>query len=120
MTLTPPSSGEAFDLGVAECVEAVHECDADVDFGSLSVRVSRGDPFTEGFETAHSRLDPASGMIAGSLLPVRPTEAPGRPEDVVAGTGRRAVFLPEASVLADRDNGGAAAIQDGRVATPGV
>ena len=43
----PPSSGVAFDLGVAECVEAVHECDADVDFGRLSIRGSRGDPFIE-------------------------------------------------------------------------
>ncbi|GLC62862.1 hypothetical protein PLESTB_001952400 [Pleodorina starrii] len=40
--------------------------------------------------------------------------------DVVAGASGRAVLLPEAPVLADRDNGGAAAIQDGRVATPGV
>ena len=76
--------------------------------------------FTEGFETAHSRLDPASGVIAGPLLPVRPTEAPGRPEDVVTGASGWAVFLPQASVFADRDNGGAAAIPDGRVATPGV
>ena len=37
---TPLTSCHALDLGGAECVEAVHECDADVDFGRLSVRVS--------------------------------------------------------------------------------
>lgn len=47
LTLTPPSSGDAFDLGGAECVEAVHEYDADEDFGRLSIRDSQGDPIAE-------------------------------------------------------------------------
>lgn len=38
--LSPAASGHAFDLGGAEFVEAVHECDADVDFGGLAVGVS--------------------------------------------------------------------------------
>ena len=38
--LTPLSSGQALDLGGAECVEAVHKCDAEVNFGGLPVRVS--------------------------------------------------------------------------------
>ena len=38
--LTPLTSCHAIDLGGAERVEAVHECDTDVDFGCLSVGVS--------------------------------------------------------------------------------
>ena len=38
--LSPIALGDAFDLSLAEDVEAVHECDADVDFGGLAVGVS--------------------------------------------------------------------------------
>lgn len=48
--LSPGTLGHAFDLGLAESVEAVHNGDADVDFGGLAVRVSRCDPLPEGFE----------------------------------------------------------------------
>jgi len=44
----------------------------------------------------------------------------GCPEDLVAGCGGRAVLAPEAAVPADRDDGGAASIQDRGVATSGV
>lgn len=36
----PETLGDALDLGLAECIEAVHEGDADVDFGGLAFRVS--------------------------------------------------------------------------------
>lgn len=82
--------------------------------GSLEARLA------EGLKTAHSCLDPASGVIAGPLLLVRPIEAPGRPKDVVAGAGGGAVLLPQASVPADRYDEGAATIQDCGMAPPGV
>ncbi len=44
---------DAFDLGLAARVEAVHERNADVDFGGLAVGVSRCGPLARGFETAH-------------------------------------------------------------------
>ena len=40
LPLSPIALGDAFDLSLAEDVEAVHECDADVDFGGLAVGVS--------------------------------------------------------------------------------
>ncbi len=38
--LFPFGSGNAFDLGGAERVKAVHEGNSDVDFGGLAVRVT--------------------------------------------------------------------------------
>ena len=40
LPLSPIALGDAFDLSFAEDVEAVHECDADVDFGGLADGVS--------------------------------------------------------------------------------
>ena len=48
--LSPLASGHANDFGGAECVEAVDEGNADLDFGGLAVGVSCGDAFTEGLE----------------------------------------------------------------------
>ncbi len=70
-------SGDAFDPGLAERVEAVHECNADVDFGGLAVGVSRCGPLAKGFETAHLRLDPTSDVIARPPLPNSPTKGDG-------------------------------------------
>jgi hypothetical protein len=41
------NSGHADDLSGLERIEAVDEGDADLDFGSLAVWVSRGDAFAE-------------------------------------------------------------------------
>jgi hypothetical protein len=38
--LSPFSSCHAFDLGSAECIEAVHECYADLELGSLTLRIT--------------------------------------------------------------------------------
>lgn len=38
--LFPLGSGHMLDLGHAECIEAVHPCDADLDLGRLAVRVA--------------------------------------------------------------------------------
>ncbi len=59
-------------------------------------------------------------MISGPSLPVGATEAPGRAEDIVAGSGSRAVLFPEAAILADRHNRNRASFENGRVATAGV
>ena len=63
------NSGHAADLGGDERIEAVDEGDADLDFGSLAVWVSRGDAFAEGLEAPHLGLDPAWDVISGSALP---------------------------------------------------
>lgn len=73
-----------------------------------------------GFETAHLRFNPASDMIARPPLPNRPPKAPGRSEDVIAGHCCGTIFLPEAPVLADGYDSGAAALKDCGVATAGV
>jgi hypothetical protein len=38
--LSPLGSGHAFNLGSAECIEAVHECYAELDLGGLAIRVA--------------------------------------------------------------------------------
>ncbi len=60
------------DLGGAKPQEAVHQCNADLDFGSSARGVSRGDAFSEGLETSHFGLDVTSDMKASPLLPERP------------------------------------------------
>jgi hypothetical protein len=44
LPLSPLSSGDAHDPGGAEGREAVHECDADLDFSSLAVTVPISSP----------------------------------------------------------------------------
>lgn len=73
------------DLGRAECVEPVHECDTYLDFGGLAVGVSCGDAFSEGLEAAHFGLDPASGVVPRPALPECPAVVPGGSEGFVAG-----------------------------------
>jgi hypothetical protein len=58
-------SGNAEDLGSAEGGEAVHQSEADLDFGSFAVWCSDTDAFSEGFETSQLRLKPASDMVSG-------------------------------------------------------
>lgn len=110
-------SGDADDLGGAEGVEAVHQCDADMDFGGWSVEVSRGDALTKGFEAANLRFDAATGVVSCPSLPERPTVMPRGSESFVAGDRGGAIFFPRPAVLADRDG---AALEDGGVATAGV
>ena len=74
--LSRGSSGDRLDLGPAEGREAVHDCDADLDFGGLAVGVSGHDPLTEALQAVHLRLDPTSDMVARPLLPECPTEVP--------------------------------------------
>ena len=71
MPLSPSGSGHADDLGGAEGVEAVDECDADVDFGGLAVGVSCGDAFAEGLAAAHFGLGAAAFVVSGQTLPER-------------------------------------------------
>lgn len=59
-------------------------------------------------------------MIAGPVLPVRPTEAPSRTKDVVAGTGSWTILFLKAAVLADGYDRGAAAIHDCGLAKTGI
>lgn len=47
LPLSPPNLGDADDLSGAECVEAVDECDVNMDFGGLAVGVSFGNALAE-------------------------------------------------------------------------
>jgi len=114
------SSGDAHDLGGAEGREAVHQRDADLDFCGLAVGVSRGDAFSEGLQASHLGLDATSAMISGPTLPERPAVVPGGAQGFVAGAGCRTVLFPWAPVLADRDDRGGLAVDDGGVASARV
>ena len=50
LPLSLSGSGHADDLSGAECVEAIHECDAEMDFGGLAIGVPCCDAFPEGLE----------------------------------------------------------------------
>ena len=104
------------DLGGAEGREAVHEGDADVDFGSLAVGVSGADALSEGFQAAHLRFDPTSGVIARPALPEGPAIVSGGAQSFVADACRRTVFLPQSSILADRNDRDRVAREDRAVA----
>jgi hypothetical protein len=79
--LSPPGSGHADDFGGAEGVEAVHECDAELDFGDLAVPVSCGDALAEGLEVEqvqrHRFERTCEGILASARLrawyPVQPS-----------------------------------------------
>ena len=113
-------SGHANDLGGAEGREAVHECDADVDFGGLAVRVPCGDALAECLETSHFRLDPASCVVSGPVLPERPAVAFRGAQRLVPGLCCWAVFLPRTPVLPDRNDWRGAPVDDGSMAAAGV
>ena len=104
------------DLGGAECRAAVHEGDTDVDFGSLAIGVSGGDAFSEGFQEAHLRFDPTSGVIARPALPEGPAIVSGGAQGFVADACRRVVFLPQSTVLADLNDRDRVAREDRAVA----
>ena len=120
MPLSPSGSGRADDLGGAEGIEAVDECDADVDFGGLAVGVSRGDALAEGLEAAHLGLGAAAGVVSCPAFPERPAVVTCGAQGFVAGPGGWTVLLPRATVLADRDDRRAATRDDGAVATTGI
>ena len=50
------------------------------------------------------RLDPASGMVSGPVLPERPAKVPGGAQGFVPDSGRQAILFPRAPVLADGDD----------------
>ena len=93
VALSVRHSGNADDPGCAERVDAVHQGDADMDFGGLAVGVPCSDALAEGLEAAH----PGSSAAA------------------------RLGSLPSwSTVLADRDDRRATACDDGTVAAPRV
>lgn len=101
---TPLTSGDANDLGGAECVEAVHECDADVDFCGLAVGVTGSDAFAEGLEAAYLRFDAAAGVVSRPSLQEGSAIVPGGSQSFVSGNCGWAAFLPRPTILADRDD----------------
>ncbi len=112
-----PTSGNGLDLGGAERVEAVHEGDADLDFGDLTIRISWHDPLAKALQAVHLlpgsgllanhervRLDPTSDMVAGPLLPECSSEVSRRAQNLVSRQCCGAVFLPGAAVATDFAN----------------
>ena len=114
------TSGDANALGGAESVEAVHECDADLDFGGLAVRVSCGDAFAKGLEAPHLRLDPASDVVSCPALPECPAVMPCGAEGLVSGSRCRAILFPGPTVLADRDDSDSLPVDNSIVTAAGV
>ena len=113
-------SCNADDLGGAEGIEAVHQCDADLDSGGLPIRVSRGDASPKGLEAAHLRLDPTSGVVSGPAFPERPAVVPGGAQGFVSGDRGLAVLFPRPPVLSDRDYRSGLQVDDGGMAAAGV
>jgi hypothetical protein len=95
-------SSHADDFGGAECVEAVDQCDADLDFSGLAVGVSCGHAFAKCLQAAHLRLDPAPGVVSGPAFPEGSAIVPGGAQGFVAGDCCRAVLFPTPSVLPDQ------------------
>jgi hypothetical protein len=111
------TSCHADDLGGNAGVEAVHEGDADVDFGGLAVGVSCGDAFAKGLPAADPltgsrlranderfRLDAAAGVVRRPARPECPSLVPRRAQGVVAGACGLAVLFARPPVLSDRDD----------------
>lgn len=118
--LSPYISCHADDVGGAECVEAVHQGDADVDFGGLAIWVSGSDPLAEGFQAPHLCLGPASDMVAVPSFPGCTTFFANVAQDCVSRDCGRAVLTPKPPVLADRDDGCGLVFEDSGVASAGV
>ena len=98
MPPSPSGSGRADDLGGAEGIEAVDECDAKVDFGGLAVWVSRGDALAERLEASHLRFGAAAGVVSRPPFPERPAVVTCGAKGFVAGPGGWAVFLPQPTI----------------------
>lgn len=104
LPLTPLTSCHPNDLGGAEGVEAVHECDADVDFGGLAVGVAGSDASAEGLDAAHLHFDAAAGVVSCPSLPEGSAIVPGGAQSFVSGNSSWAVCSPRPTILADRDD----------------
>ena len=91
-----------------------------MDFGGLAVGVSRGDALAEGFQAAHLRFDPTSGVIARPAFPEGPAIVSGGAQGFVPVARRRAVLLPQTSVSADRNDRDSITPDDGLVAAARV
>lgn len=104
LPLTQLPSGDAHDLGGAECVDAVHECDSDVDFCGLAVGLAGSYAFAEELEAAHLRFDVAAGVVSCPSLPEGSAIVPGGSQSFVSGNCGWAVVLPRPTILADRDD----------------
>gem|GEM_PF-1515539 len=120
MPLSHSGSGHADDIGCAEGVEAVHEGDADVDFGGLAVWFPCSDALAEGLEAAHLGFGAAAGVVSAPPLPECPTIVTRGSQVFVARLGSRAVLFPSPTVPSDRDYCRAAACDDGALTAPRV
>ena len=87
-----------------------------MDFGGLAVRVSCRDALAERLEAAHLGLGAAAGVVPGQTLPERAAVVACGAEGFIAGLGGWAILLPRSTILADRDDCGATARDDGAVA----
>jgi hypothetical protein len=117
-------SGHANDLGGSEGVEAVHECDADLDFGGLSMRrhrppstdavvaAERNDATAGNWADPHGRLHASASRgakrLAISIKQVMAPEERGAPEFnaskiPVCGTLTSRVLACAASSMAARE-----------------
>jgi hypothetical protein len=88
--------------------------------GCLAVWVPCGDALAEGFQAPYLRLDPASDMVSCPVLPECPAVVPGGAQVLISRNRRWAILFPGSPVLADRDDRGGLAVDDGGVASSRV
>ena len=96
--------------GYAEGGVAVHDCNADLDFGNLAVEVPRHEPLAQQFDRVHLRLDAAPAVVSTPSSPQGPVEILGCPQGLIARHSSSGGRLPGLRVLAGRDDGMGTAI----------
>jgi hypothetical protein len=88
-----------------------------MDFGGLAVGVPCSDALAEGLEAAHPGFGAAAGVVSRPSLPERTAVVTRSAQGFVARPGCGTILLPRSAVLADRDDRGGAARDDGAVRT---
>jgi hypothetical protein len=91
-----------------------------VDFGGLAVWVPCSDALAEGLEATHLVFSAAAGVVTRPALPECPAVVPGGTQGFISGDCGGAVRFPGATVLADRNDRGGLAVDDGSVTAAGI
>lgn len=93
--------------------EAVQDCDADLDFGSLAIKVASHGLLTEQLHTVHLCLDAASAMVSAPSLPDGSSQSLDGAQSLIPCFGAWAVLLPSLGVLPGRDDSVRPTVRDG-------
>ena len=88
----------------AELGEAVEQCCPYLKLCHLAIKVTRHDAFAQEFQAAHVGFDQATPVVAAPLFPDRSPKPLGGFHDFISRFCPRRKFLPQASILARRDD----------------